>query len=115
MAGSERRQLLAAELLDAIDYALTTMPESPQRRLLGAKAEGYRRTIAHFRTSRPTEAQCDALDEMVLELHGKLLDVLRRSSLDLTPAPLRIDDDDEPPPSSTPFARVQLRRGNEKR
>jgi hypothetical protein len=112
------RDKLASELLDAIGKALAAMEDSPQRRQLRTKADTYRRTLDQFRTSRVTEGQRDALDEMVLALHGKLLDVLRRASLDLTPGPIRAfldDEDDEPPPSSTPLARVQLRGNKEKR
>jgi hypothetical protein len=111
------RDKLASELLDAIAKGLAEMPDSPQKRQLGTKADTYRRTLDQFRTSRVTPAQRDALDEMVLALHGKLLDVLRRASLDLTPGPIRafLDDEDDPPPSSTPLARVQLRGNKEKR
>ena len=113
MPGSDgSRHVLASELLDAIAKALATMPDSPQKRQIRAKADTYRRTLDQFRTSRVTEGQRDALDEMVLALHGKLLEVLRRTSLDLTPGPLRFDaeeDDDPPPSSTTPLARVKLR------
>jgi hypothetical protein len=113
------RDKLSSELLDAIAKALAGMPDSPQKRQLSTKADTYRRTLDQFRTSRVTQGQRDALDEMVLALHGKLLDVLRRASLDLTPGPIRAflddEDDDEPPPSSTPLARVQLRGNKEKR
>ena len=114
---SSSHDALASELLDAIGQALAAMPDSPQKRQLGTKAATYRRTLDQFRTSRVTAAQRDALDEMVLALHGKLLEVLRRSSLDLTPGPLRVevDDEEDPPPSSTPLARVQLRGSREKR
>jgi hypothetical protein len=122
------RNVLEAQLLDAIAEALAKMPESPQKRQLKTKADTYRRTIDQFRSSRVSPAQCEALDDMVLGLHGKLLEVLRRNSLDLTPGPLAVDmedidtgdardsgvdfaDDDEPPPSSTPVARVKLRSG----
>jgi len=74
------RHVLASELLDAIAKALATMPDSPQKRQIRAKADTYRRTIDQFRTSRITAAQREALDEMVLALHGKLLEVLRRTS-----------------------------------
>jgi hypothetical protein len=109
------RHRLASELLDAIAQSLEAMPDSPQKRQLGAKAVSYRRTIEELETSRSTEARHVALDEMVLTLHGKLLEVLRRSSLDLTPGPMRVelDDEEDPPPSSTPLARVQLRGTNE--
>jgi hypothetical protein len=107
--------VLASELLDAIAKALVTMPDSPQKRQIRTKAETYRRTIEQFRSSRVTAAQRAALDEMVLGLHGKLLEVLRRTSLDLTPGPLRFDteeeDDDPPPSSTTPLARLKLRGG----
>lgn len=124
------RNVLAAQLLDAIAEALAKMPDSPQKRQLSTKADTYRRTIDQFRTSRVSTAQCEALDDMVLGLHGKLLEVLRRTSLDLTPGPLPVDlddvetgdsgagfadEDDEPPPSSTPVARVKLRRARDKR
>jgi hypothetical protein len=111
------RHRLAEELLDAIAQALATMPDSPQKRQLGAKAESYRRTIEQWRMSPPPPARRDALDEMVLALHGKLLEVLRRSSLELTPGPLRVesDEDDDPPSSATPLGRVKLRGGKEKR
>ncbi len=112
------RNRLAAELLDAIALSLSGMPDSPQKRQLSTKADTYRRTLDQFRGSRVTPAQCQALDEMVLELHGKLLDVLRRESLDLTPGPIRAlteeDDGEDPPPSSTPLARVRLRPSREK-
>jgi hypothetical protein len=110
----DSRYVLASELLDAIAKALAAMPDSPQKRQIRAKAETYRRTIDQFRTSRVTAAQRDALDEMVLGLHGKLLEVLRRTSLDLTPGPLRFDaeeDEDLPPSSTTPLARLKLRGG----
>jgi hypothetical protein len=113
----EPRHRLASELLDAITQCLGRMPDSPQKRQLGAKAESYRRTIEQFRTSRPAPDRSAALDEMVLALHGKLLEVMRRDSLDLTPGPVRvgsIEDEDTPPPS-TPLARVQLRGSKDRR
>ena len=111
------RHRLASELLDAIAQCLATMPDSPQKRQLGAKAESYRRTLDQFRTAPPPPARSAALDEMVLALHGKLLEVMRRDSLDLTPGPMRAyepDEEDTPPPS-TPLARVQLRGNRDKR
>jgi hypothetical protein len=80
-----RRDLLAAEVLTAILQAVEAMPESPQKRQLGAKAMTYQRTLAQWRAHPPTNAQRDALHDMVLELQAKLMEVLRRDSLDLTP------------------------------
>jgi hypothetical protein len=107
------------ELLDAIAQSLRAMPDSPQKRQLGAKAESYRRTIEQFRAARPDAGRSEALDEMVLALHGKLLEVMRRDSLDLTPGPGRVgsyeEEDEDTPPPSTPLARVQLRGNKDKR
>lgn len=114
----EPRHRLASELLDAIEEALRGMPDSPQKRQLGAKAESYRRTLEQFGTSPPLPARSDALDEMVLALHGKLLEVMRRDSLDLTPGPGRgelFEEDEDTPPPSTPLARVKLRGSKERR
>ena len=80
-----RRDLLAAEVLTAILQAIDAMPDSPQKRQLGAKAMSYQRTLAQWRAQKPTNAQRDALHDMVLELQAKLMEVLRRDSLDLTP------------------------------
>jgi hypothetical protein len=107
------RAVLAGGLLSAIREALGSLPDSPQKRQLGAKAESYARTIEGWRLAPPSPDRRDALYDMVLALHAKLLEVMRRESLDLTPAGLRPQDDDEehedPPPSSTPIARVSLR------
>jgi hypothetical protein len=114
----EPRHRLASELLDAIAQCLGAMPDSPQKRQLGAKAESYRRTVEQLRAARPDPARSEALDEMVLALHGKLLDVMRRDSLDLTPGPGRVssfEEDEDTPPPSTPLARVQLRGNKDKR
>ena len=113
------RHVLASQLLVAIAEALAGMPDSPQKRQLGAKAASYRRTIDQFQATPPTAGQSDALDDMVLALQGKVLEVLRRDSLDLTPGPLRVEsaeeeEAEEPPPSSTPLARVRLRGSGEK-
>ena len=101
------REVLARDLLDAIDQALAKVPDSPQKRQLGSKAEAYRRTLQSWRVHAPSQDQRDALYEMVIALQTKLLEVLRRESLDLTPGVARVAEEEEPP--STPIGRVRLR------
>ena len=86
------------------------MPDSPQKRQLGAKAESYRLTMAQWRTSPPTPGRSEALEEMVLALYQKVMEVLRRASLDLTPGGFTVaeDEDEDAPPSSTPIGRIRL-------
>jgi len=109
---SIRRDLLAEEVLTAILDAVANLADSPQKRQLGAKALSYQRTMAQWRVAKPTQAQRDALHEMVIGLQAKLMEVLRRDSLDLTPGTgVRAV---QPEPPSTAIGRLQKRaRGND--
>jgi hypothetical protein len=109
---SIRRDLLAEEVLAAILDAVAQMAESPQKRQLGAKALSYKRTLEQWRATRPTPAQRDALHDMVIDLQAKLMEVLRRDSLDLTPGTgIRAvsSPSSPPPPPTTAIARIRKR------
>ena len=85
LSRSPRRDALAEEVITAIIDAVRAMPDSPQKRQLGAKAESYKRALEQWANAPPTTSQRNALRDMVLALHAKLVEVMRRSSLDLTP------------------------------
>jgi hypothetical protein len=83
---SRHRDALAEEVIVAILETVRSMPDSPQKRQLGAKAATYQRVLQSWGASPPTDSQRAALRDQILQLHAKLVEVLRRDSLDLTPA-----------------------------
>jgi hypothetical protein len=103
------RDALAEEVIAAILDTVRAMPDSPQKRQLGAKAESLQRALHQWRTSPSTAAQRAALRDVVLALHAKLREVIRRDSLDLTPGAGIRHAGPSSPASVNPLGRIRRR------
>jgi hypothetical protein len=65
------RHILLDEMLAAVVEALRVQPASPFTRDFVAEAERYQRVIAGWAHSRPTDSECAAMYDCVLELRAK--------------------------------------------
>jgi hypothetical protein len=72
---AHRAEALLEDSLAATLDILRELKDSPVVRDLRARAETYRRTIARWEGVRPSHEQRGALRELVLQLHGRALDL----------------------------------------
>src|SRR5579872_4489536 len=69
---AQSRDALIDDAIAAAVDLLRDLPEGPATRELRSRAESYRRTVDQWGAVRPTQAQRDALRELVLEMHGRV-------------------------------------------
>jgi hypothetical protein len=71
---------LVAVALVAVFDMLRELQESPRKRELNAQARSYDQAVKHWTAVPPTEAQLQAMFDLVTELHDKVLSVRQGAS-----------------------------------
>jgi hypothetical protein len=78
--------VVIADALAGILDDLAALPATPKTRELQARADNYRRALESWGHMRPTDAQRDALRDLVLDLHARVRDMRSEAEMGATPA-----------------------------
>jgi hypothetical protein len=72
------REALIVDALSAVFRILGEEADSPRLRELRAQALSYERSVKHWTAVPPSDAQLDAMLDLVTDLHAKAADAKRR-------------------------------------
>ena len=68
-----RRDVLIVDVMTTVLDLLAQAPETPKTRTLLVQARTYDQAVKHWTTVPPSDAQLQAMFELVTDLHSKVL------------------------------------------